>query len=328
MSNKLERTAWGNDIIQVKIPLPNALKWVNSYLIRGTNGYTVIDPGQHTDDAVDVWHAVCSELNMKMSDVEKVVLTHHHPDHYGLAGWFQEASGAPVYMSETAYQHAQMMWGQGQRANEAIYRLFEQHGMERGILTEIRTHLESFVPFVSPQPEVRFIEGDTIQLGDREWETIVTNGHASGHLCFYSGTTKEMIIGDQVLPQISPNISYVPGSDPQPLASFIASLNHLSDYDISMAYPGHRNPFQHVQGRIADLLAHHEERLIKFRELLTEPKTAYQCCVSLFNSNKLTVHQLRFAMSETLAHLIELEQRGLARADHHADGTVTYRIMP
>ncbi|OPA80288.1 MBL fold metallo-hydrolase [Paenibacillus selenitireducens] len=327
MSTKLELTAWGSDISQVKIPLPNALKWVNSYLVEGSNGYTVIDPGQHTEDAVEAWQAAFAELNMKISDVEKVVLTHHHPDHYGLAGWFQEACDAPVYMSEIAHQHAQMMWGQGQRATDVIYRLFEQHGMDSDMLAEIRTHLESFVPFVSPQPEVRYIEGDTIQLGDRTWETILTNGHASGHLCFYAGATKEMIIGDQVLPQISPNISYVPGSDPQPLESFLTSLRHLSSYDVAIAYPGHRNPFQHVQGRIADLLVHHEERLLKFRELLTEPKTAYQCCVALFNSNKLTVHQLRFAMSETLAHLIELERRGHAREERLVDGTMIYRSV-
>jgi len=323
MASQVGITTWGEDLIQIQIPLPNALKWVNSYLVRGAQGYTLIDPGQHTADALETWRAALSELHITMQDVEQIVLTHHHPDHYGLAGWFQGQSGAPVYMTETAHAHAQMMWGKKQTATDAMDRLFADHGMDDSIRAEIREHFDSFIAYVSPQPEVTYIEQPQLRLGDRNWQMIITNGHASGHACFYHEASREMICGDQVLPQISPNISYIPGSDLQPLQSFIESLKRLQAYDVTMAYPGHRHPFRHYQERIADLLTHHEERLHKFVELLTEPKTAYECCLAVFNAH-LTVHQLRFAMSETLAHLIELERRELVRTKKNTAGCIQY----
>ena len=324
MANQVVTSEWGEDLIQIQIPLPNALKWVNSYLVRGSQGYTLIDPGQHTADAIEAWRAAMSELNITMQDIEQIVLTHHHPDHYGLAGWFQVQTGAPVYMTEIAHVHAQMMWGKDQAATAAMDRLLAHHGMDASIRAEIKEHFDSFIAYVSPQPEVTYLEQSNIRLGDREWQVIVTNGHASGHACFYHEASQEMLCGDQILPQISPNISYIPGSDPQPLQSFMGSLKMLQTYDVTIAYPGHRNPFRHYQERIADLLTHHEERLVKFVELLTAPKTAYECCLAVFNA-KLTVHQLRFAMSETLAHLIELERRGLVRAEENTEGCIVYK---
>ncbi|WP_152391648.1 MBL fold metallo-hydrolase [Paenibacillus guangzhouensis] len=326
MASQVAQSAWGQDLIQIQIPLPNALKWVNSYLVRGTQGYTLIDPGQHTADALEAWRAAMSELHISMKDIEQIVLTHHHPDHYGLAGWFQEQTGGvPVYMTETAHVHTQMMWGTDQTATGALDQLFARHGMDASIRAEIRDHFDSFIAYVSPQPEVTYIEQPQFRLGDRDWQVILTNGHASGHACFYHAASREMLCGDQILPQISPNISYIPGSDPQPLQSFIESLTMLQAYDVAIAYPGHRHPFRHYQERIADLLEHHEERLQKFVDLLTEPMTAYECCLAVFNV-KLTVHQLRFAMSETLAHLIELERRGLVRTEENtAAGCIQYK---
>src|SRR5690554_3427026 len=99
MKNVIEHD---RSIIQVKSPLPFPIRWVNSYLIKGAAGYTLIDPGLHTKDAKENWIQVLNELNIEFNTIEKIVLTHHHPDHYGLSGWFQEKTSAPVYMSETA----------------------------------------------------------------------------------------------------------------------------------------------------------------------------------------------------------------------------------
>src|SRR5690242_10362131 len=98
-------------ITQVKVPLPFPLRWVNSYLVRGSEGYTVIDPGLHTPEAEELWLAVLQERGIAFEHVEQIVLTHHHPDHYGMAGWFQERTGAPVLLSETGQRQVQLLWG-------------------------------------------------------------------------------------------------------------------------------------------------------------------------------------------------------------------------
>lgn len=325
MTTIVDRLEQGIGMKRIKIPLPNPLKWVNSYLIQGSDGYTLIDPGQYTEDAIEAWHVALSELRLSMSDIRQIIVTHHHPDHYGLAGWLQEQSGAPVWMSKVAHEQTQWLWGAGTPATEAILKQFAAHGMDSVMLAAIHEHLDSFVNYVNPQPEVRYLEGDSFQIGDRPWQMMVTNGHASGHVCFYQTDTRELLIGDQVLPQISPNISYLPDHDPAPLASFITSLQQLSSYDVSIVYPGHRHPFQHLKERVEDLLTHHEERLRVFQTLLTEPRTAYECCLAVFSRPSLTVHQLRFAMAETIAHLVELEQRGLIRQEQHPNGIIAYR---
>ncbi|WP_260115377.1 MBL fold metallo-hydrolase [Paenibacillus hexagrammi] len=99
-----------DDILQVKVPLPFPLRWVNSYLVRGSAGWTLIDPGLRTPEAEALWHAVLQERGIAFEHIEQVVLTHHHPDHYGLAGWFQERTGAPVLLSETGWRQVQLMW--------------------------------------------------------------------------------------------------------------------------------------------------------------------------------------------------------------------------
>lgn len=150
-------------------------------------------------------------------------------------------------------------------------------------------------------------------MGGREWQLIITGGHAPGHVSLYHADSGLMICGDAVLPQISPNVSLLPGSDPQPLQTFIQGLRELGSYPVSMAFPGHREPFAGFAHRVSSLLAHHEERLDTAAALLTSgPLSGFAVCEFLFRSRVTTVHQMRFAMSETLAHLAELVRRGRA----------------
>ncbi|CAH0119175.1 MULTISPECIES: MBL fold metallo-hydrolase [unclassified Paenibacillus] len=322
-----ELTHWSGNITQVKIPLPFSLRWVNSYVVRGSGGYTLIDPGLHTEDAVQAWRKAMAELGLAFSDIEQIVLTHYHPDHYGLAGWFQRETGAPVWMSRIGCEHAQMMWGPEQTMTSRLHALYVRHGMEKSVSDQIIPHMDGFLPLVSPHPlEVRYIDagtGQSFRIGDRHWLLVTAPGHAAGHLCFYDAETREMFCGDQVLPQISPNVSYLPGSDPSPLESFLESLRSLRHYEVERAYPGHRNPFTNFQERVGELLAHHESRLNDTMELLCEPQTAYQVCVALFGK-RLTIHQIRFAMSETLAHLIELKRLDRIREEER-DGQIVFR---
>jgi glyoxylase-like metal-dependent hydrolase (beta-lactamase superfamily II) len=299
-------------IIQVKVPLPFPLRWVNSYIIRGQAGLTVIDPGLHTEEAERFWEEALDQYGFKFSDIEQIVLTHHHPDHYGLAGWFQQRCGSiPVWMSKVGYELAQRLWGEGQPLTAEIAVLFIRHGMDKILVDEeLIPHMKKFVEWVTPAPEVSFIALDQLfRLGDRLYKPIVTPGHAAGHICFYEEVSKEMFCGDHVLPRITPNVSYIPGEDENPLLSFLTSLEQINRFEVAKAYPGHREPFDSFNQRVKELIAHHQDRLEEMMVLLEQPKHVYQLCLDFFGE-RLPIHQMRFAMAETLAHVKYLQQEG------------------
>ncbi|WP_017814117.1 MULTISPECIES: MBL fold metallo-hydrolase [Paenibacillus] len=311
-------------IIQVKIAMSYPLRWVNSYVIGDSTGYSIIDPGPRSEVNEQAWQQVLQTLDIPISAIRSIVLTHHHPDHYGLSGWFQEKGDMPVWISARALAEANRSWAPGNTAAQDLVQLFASHGMPEEITSRLPDHLDSFVPQVMPQPEVSLIEpGQPLEIGGRLWETIETSGHAAGHISFYQPDQRLLFCGDAVLPQISPNISLVPGSDPSPLESYLIGLRELGQYEVELAYPGHRRPFTHFRERTEKLLLHHEERLQAMEERIREKScTGYEVCSSLFN-NELTLHQLRFAMSETLAHLVELERLGRAQRQEQ-NGIITF----
>lgn len=302
--------------LRIKVPLPFSLRWVNSYLIPEEKGFTVIDPGLRTDEAIRTWETVLEREGVAWKDISRVILTHQHPDHYGLSGYVQQRSGAPVYMSRESHAYTQRLWTGGDSFARELMKLYSSHGMPDYLIEAVGEHLGSFAAKVSPQPEVSYLApGDKMAIGGAEWRLIDAPGHASGQLCFYSRERRWMLCGDQVLPRITPNVSIVPGEEEDPLASFLASLEHLRGYDVLLALPGHRDPFPDFAGRIDELRHHHARRLERMRALIAEkPRTAFGMCEALFGEGlRGNAHNLRFAMSETLAHLVYLERRGLLR---------------
>lgn len=308
----------GQGWLQVKVPLPFSLKWVNSYIVPEKEGYTVIDPGLGTEEAKELWARFFSKHGLAWEDIRRIVLTHQHPDHYGLAGYMQERSGAPVYMSRRAHAYAKRLWRENSDYPAALRVLYVRNGMPDELMDAIEQNLAGFLKLVSPQPKATYIEaGETFMIGGQPWTLIDAPGHAFGALCFYQKNTGWMICGDQVLPSISPNVSVVPGEEKDPLEAFLNSLEKLKGYDVSFALPGHRDPFPHFRDRIEELLAHHARRLKKMADLLVEdPRTAFDLCELLFGARlRDNPHNLRFAMSETLAHLNHLEERGIANSE-------------
>lgn len=316
------------DLVRLRIPMAPPLRWVNSYLLRGPEGVAIVDPGPRSEASEAVWEAAWDTLGVSPDEVVSIVLTHHHPDHYGLAGYLQSLTGAEVYMSERAYEETGRMWGAGSTMNEALPSLYRRHGMPEEWSGQLPAHLRSFFAQVTPPPSVRFLkEGDHLVMGGRRWMAIETGGHAPGHLSLYEEERRLILCGDAVLPQISPNVSLLPGSDPQPLQTFMASLAKLRAVEVAKAFPGHRNPFPHFAERCAALIAHHEERLAMIEALLARGEmSGFEVCAALFGTD-LGIHQMRFAMSEALAHLVELVRRGRA-VEEAADlaGTVVYRL--
>ncbi len=311
------------EIMQVKVPLPFPLRWVNSYLLRGTDGWTLLDPGIHTQEAVQFWQSGLKHAGIALSEIRQIVLTHHHPDHYGLSGWFQQQCEVPVLISRSGLEQTELLWGERRTLTDALMDVFIKNGLEAGETGPMREHMEAFIPLVSPPPQLTVVDhGQRVDLGILDCMAIETAGHAKGHLSFWHESGQKLFCGDHLLPQISPNISFLPGIDDNPLASFLDGLQLLAELPSREVYPGHREPFADAAGRARELAAHHEERLDRFLSLMDTPKTAYTLCREMFGS-RLSLHQLRFALAETIAHLVYLEQKGSAMQEE-IRGTIVY----
>lgn len=313
-----ELHAVATGIIQVKIPLPFSLKWVNSYIVMENNSFKVIDPGLKVDECIEKWNEVLMALNVTWEQCTAIILTHQHPDHFGLAGYIQQISGAPVYMTEEAYRYTQSLWGSGKQQYEAdMIQLLQQHGTPNDIQTAILEHLREFEGRVQPMPQVTFFRPyEHIELAGMNWSLIPTLGHAYGGVMFYEKEQKLIICGDQVLPKITPHIGVIPGEDRPVLSEFLYNLQEIAQYEVSLALPGHREPFTNFSERAHQIVAHHERRLEKLTLYIKEVNeiNAFQCCEWLFGTHlRNNAHNMRFALTETIAHLEELVRRNILK---------------
>jgi glyoxylase-like metal-dependent hydrolase (beta-lactamase superfamily II) len=316
------------DLTEVPLPLPFPLKIIKAYIVRGSGGYTLIDAGLNCEEDWALWEQTRREMGWRWDEVEKIVLTHYHPDHYGLAGKLQQVTGAPVLMSRTDAEQARFFWDEETDTPEVLAKLYARHGLSEDWTSRIPEHLRDFRKWVEPHPEPTYIQGgETIRLGDREYQILHTPGHADGHLSFYDPEREWLIGGDFLLPKITPNISLWPGCDPNPLQSYLTTLEKMENLPVRRVYPAHGPAFDTYRKRIEELKEHHRNRLNRMKRLLeNRPLPAADVCFAIFGSN-LSIHNLRFALSETLAHLEYLRYRGEVELEERGD-TLVYALIP
>ena len=301
-----------DDIVQVQIPLPYRLNIVNCYLLRGERGWTLLDTGLNTASARARWNAAMQALSITANDIEKIVLTHMHPDHFGLAGWWQREAETPtpVYLPEQETRQAQVFY---RRANRALYQQWMLDcGMDRETVDRVESALGHTRDLTQPHPtqQAYLREGSIVRLGARDCLSILAPGHSDGQLIFYHKAEKLMFCGDHVLLKITPNIGSWPHTQPDPLGRFLRSLNALKSLDVRLALPGHRRLITDWRARIEELIAHHQLRLAHTLGALEDgAHTVYEIAARLFALERLTPHEWRFAMAETLAHLNYLRER-------------------
>ncbi len=301
-----------DDIVQVQIPLPYKLNIVNCYLLRGADGWTLLDTGLNTAPARAQWKAAMKALNIKPDDIEKIVLTHMHPDHFGMAGWWQRAatSPMPVYLPEREKPQAQVFY---RRANTPLYHQWMLDcGVDQATVDSIESALQSTRDSTQPHPVQQdyLREDETLRLGARDFRSIHAPGHSDGQLIFYHESDRLMLCGDHVLMRITPNIGSWPHTQPDPLGRFLASLTDLKRLDVRLALPGHKWLITDWRGRIEELIAHHQQRLQHTLEAVEGgAHSVFEVAGRLFPLDRLTAHEWRFAMAETLAHLNCLRER-------------------
>lgn len=315
-------------ILWARIPLPFRLNHVNVWLIRETEGWTVIDTGTSDDTARAVWDQLLAGP-LSGAPIVRLIATHGHTDHVGLAGWLHDrAGGVPYLITMTEWLHAQL------RVEEAAtplgpyaLRFMQRHGIDRDTINsfnEERTRTRTYMQAL-PEAFVRLRDNQTVHFGGRAWQVLVCGGHAAAHASFWCADEGILIAGDQVLSKISPMIGVFPWEpEANPLAEYLLSLDRFRQLPAgALVLPSHGLPFRGLQVRVEELSHHHHLRLAALLELMTEPASGMALARGLF-AKAVAEGQGRHAFAETLAHAHYLLETGAAKRLTDRDGAIRF----
>jgi glyoxylase-like metal-dependent hydrolase (beta-lactamase superfamily II) len=311
----------------VRFPLPFVLDHVNIWLLADGVGWTVIDAGLGDERTRASWETLLAGF-LQGRPITRVLATHFHPDHMGLAGWLCARTGADLWTSRTEWLTARMLAQDVSDSFVAAGRAFDRRAglAEEQIEARARRgNLYRTRALVPPPAFVRVREGDRLRIDGDDWQVLVGRGHAPEMLCLYCAASKVLIAADQILPRISPNVGVWP-SEPlaNPLDDFLTSLAGFRVVsDGCVVLPSHGQPFHGLHGRIDQLIAHHEERLARTIEACAAPATVVEIIPALFD-RQLDAHQLGFALGETLAHLNYLVAQDRIARRQDDDGRLRY----
>lgn len=308
----------------LRMPLPFALNHINLWLVEDGAGWAIVDTGINNPETKALWeHLFATALGGR--PVTRVICTHFHPDHMGLAGWLTERLGVELWTTAGEWEHASQALADppGTFAGELLD-FYRRVGFGNVAETVKTSRPSSYRTLVGPVPEHyhRLADGMAFDIGTRRWRVIIGRGHAPEHACLHCPELDLLIAGDQVLPKISPNISLWPrGADQDPLGSYIASLGKLERAVPASAFvlPSHNLPFYGLHARINQLSALHAERVADIVAACHTPRTGAEIVPILF-TRTLDRHQLGFAIGETMAHLARAVAAGALARRERADG--------
>jgi len=308
------------------MPLPFALEHINLWLLADGDGWTIVDCGFGTDETRALWQKIFAE-QLDGKPVARVVVTHFHPDHCGLAAWLAEYWGAPVHMTEPEFAAARAWYeARGLHRREAQQTLFQLHGLlTADALPAHRKNLfKRGVPEL-PATIMPLVDNQRLRVNGREWRVVAGYGHSPEHAALYCAELGVLIAGDMVLPRISTLVSVQAATpDGDPLGSFLDSLTRYAELPAdTLVLPSHGLPFYGLRERVDALKQHHAARLAELVAACGTPQTGAQMMPVVFK-RVLDAQQTMFAMGETLAHINYLHQRGRLAHTRGDDGIHRY----
>ncbi len=309
----------------LRMPLPMALDHINLWLIEDGPGWTLIDTGLYSGLSRKIWRDVMDK-RLGGRPLTRVICTHFHPDHVGMAGWLVEQTGAEFWMPREEWLYARVLTiDTGENFTEAMVAHYHRAGGSPEYLAKLRERGAFFAGIVSEVPRSirRIRDGDSFEISGKAWRIVVGNGHSPEHACLLSEALGLFISGDLVLPRISPHIGvYADEPNGDPLRDYLETLEKFHALpDAASVLPSHNEPFRGLHERLGALQQHHAERLDAFAAACTAPATALDVAKQVF-ARRLDSAQLGFAIAETVAHLNYLTtENQIAR---HADGNGVY----
>jgi glyoxylase-like metal-dependent hydrolase (beta-lactamase superfamily II) len=301
-------------IRQLKSPIAmeqSDLQYVNTYLIEDGDGFLMIDSGWNTDASFTNLHNALIKSGHNFQHIKQILITHIHPDHYGMAGRIRELSGATIAMHQMEKDMIIPRYVNMSELLNQTDRMMLNNGVPEPEMVEMRSASMDIFSYITPaQPDRILHSGDVVTAGDFKFYVLWTPGHSSGHVCLLEPKKKLLISGDHILPQITPNIGINPQSIDNPLGRYMQNLEEIQKIDINLVLPGHDEPFHHLGMRISQILEHHHDRNREILDLIvSSPHTPYNIARGIkWGNNRGSWEDLppfhkRMAIFETLAHL-------------------------
>lgn len=320
-------------VLWMRLPLPMKLDHVNVYALDEGDGWTVVDTGFDSAKSRAIWQMLL-DGPLAGKPVTRVIATHHHPDHLGLAGWFMER-GADLWTTRTAWLTARMLVLDEQDApTPETIAFWRAAGMPSDLLAQRAAERPfNFADCVHPLPLgfTRLQDGQTVRFGGRDWDVATGDGHAPEHATFWSQSDDLVIGGDQLLPGISPNLGVYP-TEPaaDPVGEWLASCTRFLTLarDRHLVLPGHKLPFTGLPMRLDQMHENHVSALDRVVQLLAEsPQSAVGCFPALFK-RPIGPAEIGLALVESVAHLNHLVRQGrITRAGIDAHGAELWRAL-
>lgn len=317
-------------IHQIFLPLPMRPSIVNVYLVDCSGDWALIDTGTNGQESLSALEGALGQLGITFDRLGAIIMTHHHIDHCGASAELQRLSGARLYIHALELDRiTRTIAFAGSAGPTAQAReFFLRHGfpVDRYGAQALRpTWLDPRLYQPSVRPDHLMADGDIIPVGKRRFEVIWTPGHAPGHCVLYLSEEKVMIVGDHLLPKITPHVGLYPGSVANPLGDFIASLEKVQQFDVALVAPAHGGMFHDHRHRARQLIEHHRYREAEMLDLIRKrPMNAYEVAQQIFGSQERPTFHILAATFETLAHLEYARLEGRARA-YERDGQVVYQ---
>lgn len=319
-------------VLWARMPMPMVLDHINVYLLRESDGWTLVDTGLNTARTRNLWeHIVATQLDGL--PLKRLVCTHCHYDHAGVAAWLCERFGIPLLMTYGEYFMLRSLMGPPPDPlppNQLSF--YQRAGMDEAhtgrMFAELRQ--DPFMPPVPPSYQ-RLRAGDTLTIGARSWQVVVGEGHSPEHACLYNATDRILIAGDQLLPRISSNVQVSPiEPEANPLKLWLASLDRLDRLaPATLVLPSHQSVFRGLRARVQELRDHHQQQFALLQAELGRrgPATAFELMQVQFPKVHHAMDQL-LGLGETIAHLSWLRHEGLVYRVLDDDGCNRFSLTP
>jgi glyoxylase-like metal-dependent hydrolase (beta-lactamase superfamily II) len=316
-------------VLWLRMPLFAALPWINVWAIADRGGWAIVDTGLKSPATIAAWQQAFSQA-LDAAPVTRVLVTHMHPDHCGMAGWIAERFKVRLWMSRLEYLSCRLMAADtGRSAPADGIAFYHAAGWNEEALERYKAKFGSFGEMIYPLPASyqRLGDGDSLRLGAHEWRVVVGSGHSPEHACLYCADLKLLISGDQVLPRISSNVSVYP-TEPEanPLDDWLNSLAAIQQRipDDVLVLPAHNSPFKGLHARIDELIGSHRTGLARLESALAVPRRAVDVFGALF-ARPINSGVLGMATGEAVAHLNYLTSSGRAIRELDGDGIWWWR---
>ncbi len=307
------------NVYMLSIPLLYHDMQVSVCICIHDKNLTLIDTGPHFGGTLSEIEESLKFLGYTLKDIDRILITHYHTDHSGLASQIKKQSGASVQMSDICSENIRTI------AMDFRIELLRKFSLQQGLgektMNTIMNFFNSLRTAIEPVKADKILQSnEIIKIGNHELKVISTPGHTRGHICFHITKQKILLSGDHILPDITPNLSPdLVKPNYRPLKNYLRSLEKIKDLPVDIVYPGHGEPFREFKNRVEETQEHHRVRKdLIFKSVENGTTTAMEVALTIFG-NELKLFDKYLALHETYVHLIELEDESLIQR-HTKDG--------